>query len=156
MKALLVGGVVLGAMAVNAATMRASDPVGVYAVVERVVLEPSEKNPERIQIWGAFSLTDGRSGDGYLDPQRGYLYYSCPAGLQDQCRNEWNDIKSVAGTGDGIGFGGRRRPTGRVRKADEKPAAPDAFPSGVGVFRMGQQHDQPNIFTRLRAALRTR
>src|SRR5947199_9906383 len=58
----------------------ASDPVGIYAVVEKVVFEPSESAPERIQIWGAFALTDGRSGDGYLRAQRGYLYFTLPDG----------------------------------------------------------------------------
>jgi len=34
----------------------ASDPVGVYCLVDKVVLEPNETSPERIQISGTFSL----------------------------------------------------------------------------------------------------
>src|SRR6059036_1850645 len=52
----------------------ASDPVGVYAVVDKVVLEPSEANPERIQVWGAFAIAEGY-GYTYKKAERGYLYY---------------------------------------------------------------------------------
>src|SRR5688572_27086158 len=42
-----------GALLVGAATAaRASDPNGIYAFVDRVVVEPSEAAPERIQVWG--------------------------------------------------------------------------------------------------------
>ena len=37
----------------------ASDPIGIYALVDKVVLEPNEKNPERIQIHGAFAFAEG-------------------------------------------------------------------------------------------------
>ena len=98
----------------------ASDPVGIYALVEKVVFEPNESAPERVQVWGAFALTDGRSGDGYLPAQRGFLYFTLKSGKEDTCRKEWNDLKAVAGTGQGVGFGGRYVPNGRVRKAGEK------------------------------------
>ena len=106
-----------------AVSIRASDFIGVYAVVERVVLEPSEAAPQRIQIWGAFALSDGKSGSNYGTAQRGYLYYECPAGRETVCRTEWTDLKSVAGKDTGVGFGARYKATGRIRKADEKPAA---------------------------------
>ena len=37
----------------------ASGPVGIYAMVDKVVFEPNDTAPERIQIWGAFALVDG-------------------------------------------------------------------------------------------------
>jgi hypothetical protein len=158
MKTRIVGGIVLltAIWAVVAVTVNASDPVGVYAIVERTILEPNDTEPQRIQIWGAFVLSDGQSGDGYGTVQRGYLYYTCPPGQQNICRNEWADIKSVAGKSEGIGFGGRYRATGRVRRQDEKPASPDVYPIQMGVIRMGSRHDQPGIITRLKAALRER
>ena len=54
------------ALGLIAATLsaQASDPVGIYALVDKVVYEPNDKAPERVQIWGAFSLAEGR-GDGY-------------------------------------------------------------------------------------------
>jgi len=32
---------------------RASDPTGGFALVEKIVFEPSEAAPERVKIWGA-------------------------------------------------------------------------------------------------------
>ena len=34
----------------------ASGPAGIYGVVSKVVFEPNDAAPERIQIWGAFTL----------------------------------------------------------------------------------------------------
>ena len=54
--------------------LQASGLVGIYAVVSKVVFEPNDKAPERIQIWGAFTLVDGGTGSGgkILKPKRGY------------------------------------------------------------------------------------
>src|SRR4029079_6180156 len=118
-----IGGlIVLGVCALTAVTLRASDFVGIYTVVEKVVLEPSDTAPQRIQIWGAFALSDRKSGSTYGPAERGYLYYSCPGGQEAVCRKEWEDLKSVAGKDTGVGFGARYKETGRIRKADEKPA----------------------------------
>ncbi len=143
------------ALAFTAVVLRASDPVGVYAVVEKVVLEPSENAPQRIQIWGAFALADGKSGDGYDPAQRGYLFYTLRPGKEEICKKEWADLKAVAGTGQGIGFGMRYEPKGRIRKVSEKADAPDTYPIGFGLVKMGSQHNQPNIITQLKQTLRT-
>ena len=132
----------------------ASDPMGVYAIVQKVVLEPNESEPVRIQIWGAFALSDGQArSDIYGAPQVGYVYYSCPAGQERVCRNEWADLKSVAGKGVGVGFGGRYNPTGRVRKTAEQPAAPDVYPIKMGVVKMSGILEQPAVVAQLKAAL---
>lgn len=130
-----------------------SDPVGLYAVVDKVVLEPSDSAPERIQIWGAFALSDTESSDDYSAPQTGYLYYRCPGGQENTCRNEWADLKSVAGKGVGVGFGGRHTPTGRVRKAADTPADPDLYPIKMGVVKTGSMRNQPAIVAALKQAL---
>jgi hypothetical protein len=148
--------VFLSLVALSTAPAGASDPLGVYAVIEKVIVEPSDAAAERVQIWGAFALADGQRGDGYGTPQRGYVYYSCPKGQERTCRNEWADLSSVAGKGVGIGFGGRYLATGRIRKTDEKPANPDTYPIRMGVHRMGSEHDQPAIVTGLKAALAAR
>lgn len=142
------------ALALSAVQLRASDPVGVYAVIEKVVLEPNESSPQRIQIWGAFALADGRRGDGYERPQRGYLYYTIPTGKEEICKKEWADLQAVAGTGQGIGFGARYDPKGRIRKKDERPEAPDNYPIGFGLVKMGSLHNQPGIIAQLKEALR--
>ena len=101
--------VLVGAMFMfTAATLTASDPVGIYAIVEKVIFEPSEAAPQRVQIWGAFAFADTtRGGDYYTKPQVGYLYYTLPAGNEAIARKEWADLKSVAGTGQGVAFGRR-------------------------------------------------
>jgi hypothetical protein len=148
--------VALGACALTAVTLRASDFVGVYAVVDKVVLEPAESAPQRIQIWGAFALSDGKSGSNYGPAQRGYLYYECPAGQDAVCRREWTDLKNVAGKDTGVGFGARYKPTGRIRKADEKPATPDAYPIERGIVRLSAGHESLPVIDRIKAALRER
>ena len=134
----------------GAAPARASDPVGIYALIDKVVIE--EGNPQRVQVWGAFAIADGNRGDGYRTAQRGYLYYTLKPGQEDVCKKEWMDLKSVAGTGQGVGFGGRYDSNGRVRNPDEKAAAPDTYPLGfsMGVVKMGSRHNQPQVFTELR------
>jgi len=152
----LVGVVVGGACVLASVTLRASDFVGVYAVVEKVVLEPSEAAPERVQIWGAFALSDRASGSAYGAAQRGYLYYACPAGREAVCRKEWSDLQSVAGKDTGVGLGARYKETGRVRKAGEAPAAPDPYPIERGVVRLSAGHDSLAVIERIKALLRTR
>ena len=117
-----------------AGVARASDPVGVYALVDKVVIEPSESQPERVQICGAFVLADPGRGNQYHPPICGYLYYKINPDKPEACKAEWNDLKSIAGTGQVVAFGSRYGEKGRVRggigpngaegaKADEAKAA---------------------------------
>jgi hypothetical protein len=152
-----IGGLlVLGACALATVTLRASDMVGVYGVIEKVVLEPADGAPQRIQIWGAFALADAKSGSTYGPAERGYLYYTCPAGQEATCRKEWDDLKSVAGKDTGVGFGARYKEKGTIRKADAKPASPDAYPIEMGVRRLSAGHEALPVIDRLKAALRAR
>jgi len=121
--------------------LRASDPVGIYAVIEKVVFEPSDTAPQRIQVWGAFAVSDARPGDYYQKPQKGYLYFRLPPGREASALKEWADLKAVSGTGQAIGFGGKYSMRIRLRKADEKPADPDNHPLGIGVSYATQQDD---------------
>jgi hypothetical protein len=138
----------------------ASDRIGVYAVVEKVVLEPADAPAQRVQIWGAFALSDQRSGSTYGPAQRGYLYYTCPQGKESVCRAEWADLKSMAGTNAGAGFGHRYEPTGRIRKADEKPSSPDVYPIQNGIVRVETASDRGaetmQVIERIRQALKQR
>jgi len=90
--------------------LAASGNVGIYAMIEKVVLEPNDQVPERIQIWGAFTLADGGNSAVTLTPQRGYLYFSLPPYSRNYpdvraALKEWSDLKSVAGTGQAVAFG---------------------------------------------------
>jgi hypothetical protein len=114
---------------------RASDPVGIYAVIDRVVLEPNAESPERVQLWGVFALAD-RTTRRYEPAVRGYLYFSLPEKKAEAARIEWSDLKKLAGGGDCVAFGGRHLPKPKVRRASEKPASPDPYPVGSGLTKM--------------------
>jgi len=153
--------VLVGAMLMfTAVTLSASDPVGIYAIIDKVIFEPSEAAPQRVQIWGAFALADtARGGPYYTKPQIGYLYYALPAGKEAAARSEWSDLKSVAGTGQGVAFGGRYSQHGKVRAASEKPASPDIYNFiGIGVTKVnpikGYQDNMTDIVAQLKAALK--
>jgi hypothetical protein len=62
----------------------------------------------------------------------------------------------VAGKDTGVGFGQRYKPTGRVRKAEDKPASPDVYPIERGIIRLSAGHDSLPVIDRLKAALRQR
>jgi hypothetical protein len=113
-----------------------SDWTGVYARVDKVVLEPNATAPERIQISGAFALASKEDRNSYDSAQRGYLYFSCKPGKEEVCRKEWADLKAIAGTGQVIGFGGRSQPRPRVRKAEDKLADPDEYPLNFGLVKV--------------------
>ena len=96
--------------------------VQIYGIIERVVMEPNEKSPERIKVWGAFTLLyanqepvrnwDGNDR-GLYTPKRGFLYFKLPPvasgdrtkAAQVAAKREWSDLKSVAGTGQAVMFG---------------------------------------------------
>src|SRR5437899_4725364 len=81
-KAILVAGVLLFA----AADLIASGPVGIYAIIEKVIFEPNEQAPERIQIWGAFAVVDGgvRRPVGACKPVGGALTFSGRDGAEQR------------------------------------------------------------------------
>lgn len=115
----------------------ASDPMGVYCIVDKVVLEPAER-ADRAQIWGTCALAN--TNDWYFQaPAKGYFYFSAPSGQEDAARAEWADLKSVAGTGQAVGFARRYKPVGRFRTATEKPTAPEAYPLHNGVIKVSQR-----------------
>jgi hypothetical protein len=92
------------------ADLFASGPVGIYGIVEKVVFEPNEAAPQRIQVWGAFEFIENGDSDRQSGatsaPKRGYLYFTLPSGNEQfAVKTEWNDLKAVAGTGQAIAFG---------------------------------------------------
>jgi hypothetical protein len=103
------------------------------------VFEPNATSPERIQVWGAFSLANKQDRNSYETPQRGYLYFSLKPGKEDVCRKEWADLKAIAGTDQVVGFGGRFMQTPRLRKAGEKAADPDEYPLNFGIYKISDR-----------------
>ena len=174
--ALLAGLTVL----VAAVQVSGSGPLGIYGIVEKVVFEPTEASPERIQVWGAFSFVEGPMPEGVQvisRSQRGYLYFTVPAGVTTDHRTaitrEWLDLKSVAGTGQAVGFGRWAggvlpEPPGpyfpralhgteasfRVRAAEQKPASPAPYWTNLGVVKISEQGTNGWVVKQLRDALK--
>jgi hypothetical protein len=150
----------------------ASSPFGIYAIVDKVVLEPSENAPERIQIWGVFVVPVPMSTSRHGPPQRGFLYYSMAPGREETTRKEWADLKTVAGTGQTIAFAqywvpNPNDPNGNPHRSLEvrvhkgwDVASSEVYPLGIGIVKLrneGQAHNfeganQRKILTQLREA----
>jgi hypothetical protein len=130
--------VFFAAIATSATPLTVSDPIGVYALIDRVVLEPEAGKPQRIQVWGVFAFADPKSGpEKYTPAQRGYLYYSVNDANPRVSLAEWSDLNSIAGKGEVIGYGGRYEKNGRLRKANEPASDPDVYPRSYnGIVRM--------------------
>ena len=160
--------------------LRASDPVGIYGLIDKVVLEPNDARPTAAQIWGAFSLAirrgnngvqskpegsfgNANAGDVYGAVQKGYLYVRCPQGKESLCRNEWSDLKAAATRKDVVGFGSRWENTPlTVRKATDAPALPDVYAMNVGVVKIAEwtgvdnRTQYPDLIAALQAASRSK
>src|SRR2546427_1452320 len=180
---------VVGVLLFVAADLIASGPVGIYAIIEKVIFEPSEQAPERIQIWGAFAVVEGglaRPG-ATSKPLRGYLYFKLPDGsAQAAAKTEWTDLKTVAGTGQAIGFGnwgfvgrvqdfgsrpnsssgipyflelypgGGRQTDVRVRRDYDASASPAVYSTNTGIVKLTNQGSHADIVRQLREALKAR
>ena len=146
---------------------RASFGPGIYAILERVVFEPNDTAPERIQLWGAFIVPNSKAPFQYLPAQRGYLYFKTTAGQEGIIRNEWADLKKVAGTDQAVAFAdywkipAEARPLEvQVHKTDDLAEArsqgrrvlPDPYPLGMGIVKLNAQSN-PDIVAQLKKAL---
>src|SRR3954465_1489164 len=135
----------------------ASDPIGIYAVIDRVVLEPSDAQPQRIQIHGAFCFAMRQFGDEYAPPVRGYLYSQPPPEKADVAKAEWADMKKIAGTHQIIAFGSRYQKFGTLRHGADPTAAPNAsekqladlqpdpYPLGFGLNRVRSNQNSDHV-----------
>jgi hypothetical protein len=171
---------------VGAAHLTASGPMGIYGIVEKVVIEPSETAPERIQVWGAFAYLDGMDGRGLTvsAAKRGYLYFRMDTSQADTIKKEWADLKTVAGTGQAIAFGqwfyiggfpglqpdarssmppyilersqGNPLTDLRVRPASEAPASPALYQTNTGIVKLSETGSHAEIVRQLKDALKAR
>jgi hypothetical protein len=132
------------AFMVVAAPSPASDPVGVYALIDRVVVTPDANNPSAIQIFGTFALANG-SGSVYHPAQKGYLYYTVNSRNERATQAEWSDLQKIAGTKDAVGFGGRYTPLGTVRSAKQAPEKPDVYPLGFGLVKISTNNGESRV-----------
>ena len=138
--AVTLGGLVL----VATAALHASDPIAVYARVDRVVLAPNAESPQTIQVFGVFSVAVPANPNDYQPPARGYLYFTI-AGDDALARREWADLKAVAGTKQIVAFGSRFQMKPRVRGEHDAPDAPDTYKVATGLTRVKGNTDYAPI-----------
>src|SRR5262245_22370377 len=79
--------------------------IGIYGIVDRVEFEPSDDAPERILIWGAFVVPVPMSSGKYKSPQRGHLYFKIRPGMEQVVKQDWAELKVLAGSRRAVGFG---------------------------------------------------
>src|SRR4051812_47476930 len=89
-------------IAISSSILMADGPVAVYAMVQKVVFEPSEAAPKTLQVWGVFVWVDGglKSPGPINLPQRGYIYFKLPdaAAEASAAKTQWMEIKAIAGS----------------------------------------------------------
>jgi hypothetical protein len=140
MKAIVCSITAVLAMAACLGIVNASGPIAVYALVDKVTLEPNADQPERVRISGVFIVAEERT-DVYSAPQRGYLYCALPKSNAEIARREWAALQSVAGARQVVGLGSSWFSKVRVRKPDEEAKSADDYPTGNGLVRINP--DQP-------------
>ncbi len=117
----------------SASNAHASMPMGVYARVDSVSYEPDKATATKVKINGVFALHQGGSAFDYGEPQAGYMYFECPAGKENECREQWNELESYAGSKTTCaGFGQQEKAFGTVR-AEGTVAQPETYELGLGV-----------------------
>jgi hypothetical protein len=105
--AVLAAGLVLAFAPVPAASGR----VALYGLIDKVVFEPNEQAPERVQVWGTFAYGEINPASGATgmpaSARRGFLYFSAPAdaAMKRATLAEWRDLNAVAKTGQAVAFG---------------------------------------------------
>jgi hypothetical protein len=140
----------------------ASGPIGIYGIVERVVFEPNDRAPERVQIWGAFAHVEEFSS-AVSPPKRGYLYFRLPASGEsvETVRKEWADLKALAGSGQAVGFGSwgwssvarAELSDLRVRAVSEPVTSPTDYRTNAGIVKLSATGSHAAIVTKLKDAL---
>jgi len=152
--------------------LKADGPVGVYALVQKVVLEPSEAEPKAIQVWGVFVWVDGglKTPGPINVPQRGYMYFKLPAGSAEAAaaREQWTEIRAVAGASQIIAFGdwnyagpfedlhvpaASGQEQVRVRKQNEPPASPITYPLRPNLVKVANDAAHESLRTLMQAFL---
>ena len=128
------------AMTLGLETARASGPAALFALVDKVTLEPNADQPERIRVSGVFIVARGQSDD-YAPPERGYVYFVLPKDKYELVRRECSDLQSIAGTRQVVALGSSWFAKVRIRKADEEAKSPDPYPIGNGLIKI--YSDQP-------------
>jgi|SRR6185312_5286015 len=125
----------LVALAAAAKPAAASGPVAVYALIDKVTMEPNANNPERIRIYGAFSIAQGQASS-YTAPRRGFLYFTSTGPNPAQAKKEWADLRSVAGTRQVVAFGAGWFQAVHIYDPHDDPKSGDDYALNMGVVKV--------------------
>ncbi len=113
-----------------------SDPVGVYATIDKVLLLPNAEAPVEAEIHGAFCFARG-AGDYYTAPARGYVLFRAGSKPGEEVL-QWRELLALAGSKQVIGFSSRYEQGLLLRATLPGEARPAAvtFPLGYGLQRV--------------------
>ncbi len=115
----------------------ASDPSGIYALLEKVVFLPDDAKPERVELHGAFAIAAGQHGDYYTSPRWGRVVLRAPDKKTDDCIAQWRDLARVAGTRQVVAFSSRySQQDVRILGPDETAGAPGVQGMDFGVNKV--------------------
>ena len=137
--------------------------VGIYALIDQVDFDQGGPLSKTVQISGVFVIPVPMSSGAYQAPQRGYLYFWIPSDREQAARNELDQLRTVAGTRQVVGFAfywvpNPNDPGGNPHHSLEvkvgrigEGAAPDAYPIRYpkGVVRAGDEDFDAAIATKL-------
>jgi hypothetical protein len=122
------------AAVLGASMAQASAPVAVIAVVDKVVFSPNEATPTSVQVWGTFVVRLDTGGDReYGLPQYGYFAYKAPAGKENDCLKDWNEMRKFAGTGKFLSWGESHY---RPYRADDLNRPPEDYDLAYGLAKL--------------------
>jgi hypothetical protein len=116
-----------------------SDPVGVYGLIDKVVLLPDEQKPTEAEIHGTFAVARGH-GEYVAAPTVGCLWYKVGNKPEEAVR-QWRELAKQAGTQMPIGFSSRfaqvKSPLVVTPSGAPKPAAASVYDTdfGLGLHR---------------------
>src|SRR5215469_7463167 len=79
--------------------------VGIYAISDQVLFEPSGGLPKFARISGVFVVPVRMSSGSYQRPQKGYLYFRIAPGTEQATRKDWSALSILAGSGKVVAFG---------------------------------------------------
>ena len=124
-------------------TVLPSDPVGVFAVIDKVVLKPDAEKPTECELHGAFAVAEGRNGQYYRAPRWGVLRFG-PGSKPEEAARQWRELQSKAGSGEVFAFSSRYEQFGEgtapvlVVGANDPAPALATYGSAMGLHKVGR------------------
>jgi len=141
--------ILLGAAVVSAKEAT----IGIYGLIDRVTLDPDGAAPNTVKISGWFVAPVRMSSGEYGAPQHGTLYLRLPPGQEYFARQDWEQLKKIAGSGRVVGFGqywvaNPNDPSGNPHRSlevtvipDGQEAQPGVYPEPRGIAEHGDRND---------------